>query len=154
MATDSDVTSYENPKFGFRLAYDPAQWQVQSQSDSTLYLTDGNSVVALGGSQALPTDATACVDESSAGLSMTSARQDYEPLLDAAGTPMRRSGPLAASAVFTYRDRNGDDRFERIECRTVPQGDGVVTIVQSGALADVESETANLEALLSRLEFE
>lgn len=150
----ANLTTYENQEFGFRLTYDSARWQVQSQSASTLRLTDGNSTVAIGGSQALPTDATDCVNESIATLSVTSARRDYQPLLNASGNPVRRGGPLAAYAISAFRDRSGDERFERVECRTLPAKRGVVTILQSGALANVQSETANLEALLSRLETE
>ena len=148
------ITAYENEEFGFRLAYDPTMWQVQSQSNASLYLTDGGSIVAIGGTRALPTDASSCVDESIASLSVTSTRQDYTPALDSSGNPVRRDGPLAAYAISTYRDRSGAERFERVECRTLPEGRGMVTILQGGALADMETETANLESLLSRLEIE
>lgn len=149
-----DLTSYENAEYGFRLVFDPSRWQVQSQSASSIYLTDGNSIVSIGGSRALPTDATACVDESLDALSVTSARQDYAPLLDPSGNPVRRDTPFAAYAVFTYLDRSGDNRFDRVECRTLPEGRGAITVLQTGARDDVQEETINVEALLAGLDIE
>lgn len=144
--------AYEDDRFGFRLAYDPSVWRSPNRSgdSASLSLTNGVSFVLVAGSSALPTDALACVEESVAGLAPTPTRQNYAPLLDEAGEPVRGGDATAAFAVYTWQGQTGP-LFEHVGCLALPAGRGVVTVIQNGPLAAYETEAAALATLLAGL---
>jgi hypothetical protein len=143
---------YESSDFGFQLAYDPTVWQLDSETSSGVNLSDGRSYVSISGSLALPSDAGQCLDASVESLSVTSSRQDYAQAVSTNGNPIGARGPGAAFAVYTYLDRNGRQHFERVECRTLPENRGVVSIIHNGLVNDYETETAAFETLVTALD--
>jgi outer membrane protein assembly factor BamB len=149
--TGGATAEYASQSFGFRLTYDPSVWEPRNPSADGIHLTDGISSVSISGSSTLPQDAVPCLDESADSLSLTSSRQDYTPMLDASGAPIRQESPWAAFGVYTFIGKAGDRRFERIECRTLPEGRGVVFALQSGPLDAYDKEATTFEALMSGL---
>lgn len=150
--TASPGAFYESSDFGFQLAYDPTVWQLDSETSSGLMLTDGISYVSISGSRALPSDAGECLDATVEALSVTSSRQDYAQAVSANGNPIGARDPGAAFAVYTFLDRNGRQRFERVECRTLPENRGVVSIIHNGLINDYETEVAAFETLMTGLD--
>jgi len=67
------------------------------------------------------------------------------------GNPIGARAPGAAFAVYTYVDRNGRQHFERVECRTLPENRGVVSIIHNGLVDDYETEAAAFETLMTGL---
>lgn len=146
------IRFHADPDFGFQLVFDPAVWQVDSQTSAGINLSDGRSYVSVSGSVALPADAGQCLDASVEALSTTSSRQDYAQAVSTAGNPIGARGPGAAFAVYTYVDRNGRQHFERVECRTLPENRGVVSIIHNGLVNDYEIEAAAFETLMTGLD--
>jgi outer membrane protein assembly factor BamB len=151
-AQTGQTAVYQSADFGFQLAYDPAIWQSRSESAASISLSDGGSYVSISGSNALPTDAAACLASTVESLAMTSTRQDYAPLRDASGTPIGAESPWAAFAVYTYLARGGTENFERVECRTLPDNRGMVTILHNGRASDFATESVQVETLLTGLD--
>lgn len=149
--TGEGTAEYASQSFGFRLTYDPSVWEPRNPSADSIRLTDGTSYVSISGSRTLPQNAVQCLDESADSLSLTSSRQDYTPMLDASGAPVRQESSWAAFGVYTFIGKSGDTLFERIECRTLPGDRGVVFVLQSGPLDAYDEEATTFEALMSGL---
>jgi outer membrane protein assembly factor BamB len=152
IAQTGQTAVYESADFGFRLTYDPAIWQAQSESAGSISLSDGSSYVSISGSAALPTDAAACLASTVESLAMTSTRQDYAPMMDASGNPIGAESAWAAFGVYTYIGRSGAENFERVECRTLPGNQGVVSILHNGRVSDFAAESVKVETLLTGLD--
>ena len=147
------VASHDDATFGFNLTYDGAVWEAAESTDG-LTLSNGVSTVQITGSDVLPTEATACVDEVAADLALTSSRQGFAPLEGDDGQPARAGDAGAAFAIFGYTDRAGAAAFEQVGCVALPEGRGVVLFLQHGPLAAVAEEATALRSLLSGLTFE
>ncbi|HYO30966.1 MAG TPA: hypothetical protein VER37_10360, partial [Thermomicrobiales bacterium] len=147
------AVGHQNAAFGFNLAYDGTVWAASEETDG-LTLSNGVSTVQITGSDVLPTEATACVEEVAADLALTSSRQDFAPLEGNDGQPARAGDAAAAFAIFGYTDQSGESAFEQVACVALPEGRGVVLVLQSGPLAAVAEEVTAFQSLLSGLTFE
>lgn len=132
--------SYEDPAYGFTLAWDSEQWLPYRPSGFDLGLDSGASFIlfdAFDGFEGNPQD---CLDETVAEFEETRENANLEPLeldgVEAAGT----DDAGWVYAIYSLESGGGTRQFVIFRCTTLVEGESVLLAMHLGSLDNAEQE--------------
>ncbi len=150
------TATYRSPTYGYCLTWPVVEdgWEVRSEASrdgvDALQLTNGVSVVYLYGAEAHDGDAGTCVRDNAEQLRGNPSVDNVAPMEDEAGEPVAGGEGDAAYAVFTLLV-NGEESFQRIECRELLGDEAILLMYHVAPLAAFDEESEAFTDLTARL---
>jgi outer membrane protein assembly factor BamB len=148
--------AYESPHYGYRLVYDPNQWQVSVEDtnpsdpfDTVTLSNDAGYVYLVGDPNFGPNQLRACVDTYHTAMAQVTGVSDVQPR---SGETISEPGRVASAVEYLYTPASGQSyrAVDYVECRSLP---GITLVIQQEApVQGYESQAAAREALLMGLE--
>jgi hypothetical protein len=149
-------STYTDPQFGYRLAWDEEVWTVTDEAGVNLSLASDNAEVYLQSGAFYGGDAVACRDDLVARLPDEENIAAVEPFtVNGEVVAAEEEGRAYATFHVTITGEEGaepEDAIETIDCWTIVPGEAILAIIWVAPVESYEAGASEVSVLLDALE--